>query len=148
MASHLPQRYGGGANPKGLVFYNRLMDELLNAGIQPFATLYHWDLPQALQDKGGWQTRETAEYFAGYAGYMVEKLGDRVKHFFTLNEFQNFVDMGHRGIEMVVQGKPVKIELARGLKLDNALDCTYHRGARMALLRGIHKRPFFFLILM
>ena len=117
----------GEANLAGLDFYNRLVDELLNAGIQPFATLYHWDLPQALQDKGGWQTRETSKNFAEYAGYMAEKLGDRVKHFITLNEFQNFVDMGHRGIDMVVQGKPVKIELAPGLNLDNqALNQVAH----------------------
>ncbi len=108
----------GQPNLKGLDFYSRLVDELLDAGIKPYATLYHWDLPQALQDKGGWQTRETSKAFAEYAGFMAEKLSDRVKHFFTLNEFQNFVDMGHRGIEMIVQGKSVQIELAPGLKLE------------------------------
>ncbi len=107
----------GQPNLKGLDFYNRLVDELLDAGIKPYATLYHWDLPQALQNKGGWQTRETPKAFAEYAGFIAEKLSDRVKHFFTINEFQNFVDMGHCGIEMTVQGKPVQIELAPGLKL-------------------------------
>src|SRR3712207_5870792 len=77
----------GEPNPKGLDFYSRLVDELLAAGIEPFATLYHWDLPQALQDKGGWQNRDIAKAFGEYAGYMAEKLSDRVRHFFTINEF-------------------------------------------------------------
>ena len=65
----------GEPNPKGLDFYNRLVDALLDAGIEPFATLYHWDLPQALQDKhNGWQSRDTAEAFGEYAGYVAEQL--------------------------------------------------------------------------
>jgi beta-glucosidase len=103
----------GEPNPKGLDFYSRLVDELLAVGIEPFATLYHWDLPQALQDKGGWQSRDTTKAFADYAGYMAEKLSDRIKHFFTINEFYTFVDMGHRGIESKVGGGTVKIEVAR-----------------------------------
>jgi beta-glucosidase len=86
----------GTPNPQGLDFYNRLVDELIANGIEPFATLYHWDLPQALQDRvGGWESRETPEAFAEYAGYVAEKLSDRVKHFFTINEFYSFVDLGH-----------------------------------------------------
>src|SRR3712207_3820290 len=77
----------GEPNPKGLDFYSRLADELLAAGIEPFAALYHWDLPQTLQDKGGWQNRDIAKAFGDYAGYMAEKLSDRVRHFFTINEF-------------------------------------------------------------
>jgi beta-glucosidase len=107
----------GMPNPQGLDFYSRLVDELLKADIKPFATLYHWDLPQALQDKGGWQSRDTSQAFGEYAGYIAKNLSDRVNNFFTINEFQNFVDMGHHGIDMVVQGKPVRIELAPGLKL-------------------------------
>jgi beta-glucosidase len=111
----------GEPNPKGLDFYSRLVDELLAAGIAPFATLYHWDLPQALQDKhGGWQSRATAEAFAAYAGYMAETLSDRVKHFFTINEFYTFVDMGHKGIESKVGGGTVTLEVAPGLKLEPA----------------------------
>src|SRR5262245_22635767 len=69
----------GQPNPKGIDFYSRLVDELRAADIEPFATLYHWDLPQALQDKyGGWQSRETSKAFADYAGYTANKLGDRV----------------------------------------------------------------------
>jgi beta-glucosidase len=87
---------GGAPNPKGLDFYNRLVDELLANGIQPFATLYHWDLPQPLQEQyGGWESRETATAFANYAGYVAERLSDRVRHFFTINEFFSFVEMGH-----------------------------------------------------
>ena len=110
----------GQLNQAGLDFYKRLVDELLAAGIQPFATLYHWDLPQSLQGKGGWQSRDTAKAFGDYAAYVARGLSDRCKHFFTLNEFQNFVDMGHRGVELMVQGKQVNIELAPGLKLEQA----------------------------
>jgi beta-glucosidase len=87
----------GAPNPKGLDFYNRLVDELLANGIAPFATLYHWDLPQALQDKvGGWESRDTASAFANYAGYVAERLSDRVKQFFTINEFGAFLDLGYK----------------------------------------------------
>jgi beta-glucosidase len=120
----------GQPNPKGLDFYSRLVDELLKAGIEPFPTLYHWDLPQALQDKGGWQSPDTAKAFGEYAAYVAKGLGDRVKHYFTLNEFQNFVDMGHRGVELTVQGKPVRIELAPGLKLEpQAVNQIAHHAA-------------------
>jgi beta-glucosidase len=87
----------GTPNPKGLDFYNRLVDELIANGIQPFATLYHWDLPQALQDSGGgWESRDTSKAFADYAGYVAERLTDRVKHIFTINEFGAFVELGYR----------------------------------------------------
>ena len=136
----------GQPNPKGLDFYSRLVDELLRAGIAPFATLYHWDLPQALQDKGGWQSRETSKAFAEYAGYVAKNLSDRVRHFFTLNEFQNFVDMGHRGVEVVVQGKKHSIELAPGLKLEQgALNQVAHHavlahGMSVQAIRAMGRR--------
>jgi beta-glucosidase len=86
----------GTPNPKGLDFYSRLADELLANGIEPFATLYHWDLPQALQDRwGGWESRDTANAFADYAGYIAERLSDRIGHFFTINEFTTFVELGY-----------------------------------------------------
>jgi beta-glucosidase len=86
----------GAPNPKGLDFYNRLLDELLANGIEPFATLYHWDLPQSLQDRvGGWQSGDTAKAFADYAGYVAARLSDRVKNFFTLNEAGRFVNFGY-----------------------------------------------------
>ncbi|MEU6486492.1 GH1 family beta-glucosidase [Streptomyces sp. NPDC046887] len=76
----------GPVNGRGLDFYDRLVDGLLEAGITPSATLYHWDLPQALQDRGGWTVRDTATHLAGYASAVAERLGDRVHHWATLNE--------------------------------------------------------------
>ncbi|QMU75399.1 beta-glucosidase [Streptacidiphilus sp. PB12-B1b] len=76
----------GPVNPAGLAFYDRLVDALLEAGIRPNATLYHWDLPQVLQDRGGWSERATAEAFAEYAGAAAAALGDRVTDWCTLNE--------------------------------------------------------------
>lgn len=97
----------GTPNPKGLDFYDRLIDELLANGITPYVTLYHWDLPQILQDKyGGWQSKETSKAFGEYAAYVTAKLSDRVKYYFTLNEFYSFTDLSYG------QG-----QLAPGLKL-------------------------------
>lgn len=76
----------GPAVERGLDFYRALVDELLEAGITPLATLYHWDLPQELEDAGGWPLRDTAERFGEYAGLVAGALGDRVKHWTTLNE--------------------------------------------------------------
>ncbi|HEY7222195.1 MAG TPA: GH1 family beta-glucosidase [Micromonosporaceae bacterium] len=76
----------GPANPAGLDFYRRLTDELLEAGIEPWLTLYHWDLPQPIEDAGGWPVRDTAARFAEYAAMVHSALGDRVRHFTTLNE--------------------------------------------------------------
>lgn len=81
----LPQGRGP-LNQPGLDFYSRLVDELLRQGIVPFATLYHWDLPQPLQDAGGWPARATAEAFVEYADLVSRHLGDRVKHWITHNE--------------------------------------------------------------
>ncbi|MCU1516255.1 MAG: bglA, partial [Pseudarthrobacter sp.] len=74
------------ANREGLDFYSRLVDELLGAGILPWLTLYHWDLPQALEDKGGWANRDTAYRFVDYAHDVYTALGDRVQHWTTFNE--------------------------------------------------------------
>jgi beta-glucosidase len=76
----------GSVSREGLAFYDRLVDRLLDLDITPFPTLYHWDLPQALEDEGGWTARSTAEAFAGYADLVVGELGDRVSHWMTLNE--------------------------------------------------------------
>ena len=77
---------GGAVNAQGVDFYKRLVDELLGADILPWLTLYHWDLPQALQEKGGWANRDTAELFTEYALTMHDALGDRVNVWTTLNE--------------------------------------------------------------
>jgi len=76
----------GAVNPKGIAFYSKLVDGLLQRGIRPIATLYHWDLPQPLEDAGGWPVRDTALRFAEYAARTVEALGDRVHTWTTLNE--------------------------------------------------------------
>jgi beta-glucosidase len=102
----------GIANPKGLDFYNRLIDELLANGIAPYATLYHWDLPQALQDRvGGWQSRDTSKAFGDYAGHVAKHLTDRVKNIFTINESATFIDFGYGS---------GPVEMAPGLKLPQA----------------------------
>ena len=86
----------GAANAAGLDYYNRVVDELLGAGIQPYCTLFHWDLPQALEDKGGWQSRDTAKAYGDYAGYMAGKISDRVKNFMTVNELRSFTELGYQ----------------------------------------------------
>ncbi|WP_440979591.1 GH1 family beta-glucosidase [Sphingomonas pseudosanguinis] len=83
----------GKPNAKGIDYYNRVIDALLEAGIQPNVTMFHWDLPQALP--GGWQNRDTAKAFADYAGFMAGKLSDRVHRFMTVNELRCFTDLGH-----------------------------------------------------
>ena len=97
----------GQPNPKGLDFYNRVVDECHANGIEPYITLFHWDLPQALPN--GWQSRGTPKAFADYAGYVAKHLSDRVNHFFTTNELVCFTDLSY------------KIgQFAPGLKLDDA----------------------------
>lgn len=85
----------GKPNKAGLDFYSQLVDGLLERGIEPFVTLYHWDLPQALQDRGGWANRDTAGAFADYADAVVKRLGDRVTHWITLNEPSVVTVLGH-----------------------------------------------------
>jgi len=86
----------GAINPAGLDFYDGLVNVLLKAGIQPFVTLYHWDLPQALQELGGWPNRDVCGYFADYAALVVRRLGDRVHHWMTLNEPYVSAFVGYR----------------------------------------------------
>jgi beta-glucosidase len=85
----------GEANWKGIAFYDRLVDSLLRSGIRPFPTLYHWDLPQALEDRGGWPSRDTAARFADYAGIMANALGDRVRDWALFNEPFIFTSRGY-----------------------------------------------------
>lgn len=85
----------GPVNPAGIDFYERLVDGLLARGIAPYVTLHHWDLPQALEDEGGWTNRATAEAFAEYAALMGERLGDRVTGWITLNEPFVLTSFGH-----------------------------------------------------
>ncbi|WP_431677272.1 GH1 family beta-glucosidase [Kitasatospora sp. KL5] len=119
----------GPVNPAGLDFYERLVDALLEAGIAPLPTLFHWDLPQALEDGGGWLNRDTAHRFAEYAAAVVDRLGDRVPAWITLNE--PFVHM--------VYGYALGIHApGRALMLD-ALPAAHHQllghGLAAAVLR-------------
>jgi beta-glucosidase len=90
----LPQG-SGAVNPAGLDFYDRLVDALLGRGIEPYITLYHWDLPQALQDAGGWPERSVVDRFADYAAVVVRRLGDRAGKWITLNEPWVFAFVGY-----------------------------------------------------
>jgi beta-glucosidase len=85
----------GAVEPRGLDFYDRLVDGLVARGITPWLCLYHWDLPQALQEQGGWLKRDTAEKFADYARIVGQRLGDRVKHWAMLNEANIHAILGH-----------------------------------------------------
>jgi len=104
----------GQPNAKGMDYYQRVVDELVKNNIAPYITLFHWDLPQALP--GGWQSRDTAKAFGDYAGYISRQLSDRVGHFFTINEFLCFTDLGYK------EGR-----FAPGLKLpDNEVNQIRH----------------------
>lgn len=85
----------GGVNEPGLAFYDQLVDELLSAGIEPYITLFHWDLPLSLHKRGGWLNPKMTQWFADYTRVVVERLSDRVTHWITLNEPQCFVLLGH-----------------------------------------------------
>ena len=85
----------GEPNQKGLDFYDRLIDRLLQAGVRPMVTLYHWDLPQALEDDGGWLNRETVERFAEYAAIVGERYADRVEHWVPVNEPNVVMTLGY-----------------------------------------------------
>lgn len=99
----------GSWNEEGLRYYDKVVDECRKQGITPYLTLYHWELPQALQDRGGWQARETAEAFGRYAGMMAARFRGRVKHYFTLNEPQCTVGLGH---DTCVHAPGVKLDRA------------------------------------
>ncbi len=86
----------GRVNRKGLDFYDRLVDALLENHVQPWVTLFHWDYPLALYRRGGWLNPDSADWFAEYTRVIVDKLSDRVSHWMTLNEPQVFIDAGHR----------------------------------------------------
>lgn len=89
----------GAINEKGLAFYDQLVDGLLEAGIDPWVTFFHWDYPLALQTRGGWLNDESSKWFAEYVQVVTDRLSDRVSHWMTLNEPQCFIGLGHRSGE-------------------------------------------------
>jgi beta-glucosidase len=125
----------GPVNPAGIAFYDRLVDELLAAGIDPVSTLFHWDLPQALQDAGGWFNRDTAFRFADYADHVAAALGDRVKMWITLNE--PFIH--------TVYGHAFGLHAPGEARMLGALPTAHHQllghGLAVAALRGRSASP-------
>lgn len=130
-----PRVFPGGkgtANQDGVDFYNRLVDGLLENGIEPMVTLYHWDLPQALQDEGGWRNRNTIDYFAEYASYLFATLGDRVKKWITHNEPWVVAFAGH------FQGRhapglcdlPLAVQVTHHLLLSHAKAVERYRSSK------------------
>ena len=103
----------GVVEQRGLDFYDRLVDGLAARAITPWLCLYHWDLPQALEDKGGWRNRDTAQRFADYAGIVAQRLGDRVKHWITFNEPNIHALFGY-GTRRARAGRQRPAEHARG----------------------------------
>jgi beta-glucosidase len=129
----------GQANPKGIDFYRRLVDGLLARGIAPMATLYHWDLPQALQDQGGWRNRETSQRFAEYTAITADALGDNVAFWVTLNEpwvaaFVGHLEGRHAPGEQQLQAA---LEAGHHLLLGHALALQALRAASVAGQIGI-----------
>ena len=111
----------GSANGAGIAFYDRLVDALLEAGIRPFATLYHWDLPQALQERGGWDAPDVVAAFAEYAALVGERLGDRVHDWITLNEPEVAAFAGHyHGVHA-----PGLHDFALALRTAHAMLCAH-----------------------
>ncbi len=84
-------------NEKGLAYYQNLIDALLEAGIEPYVTIFHWDLPQYLEDAGGWRKKETAQKLGDFASFMAKAFGNKVKHYFTVNEITMFTAGGYNG---------------------------------------------------
>lgn len=128
----------GCVNESGIAFYNALIEELLEHGIEPYVTLYHWELPYSLYKQGGWMNPQIVEWFGEYARLVAERFSDRVKHFFTLNEPQCFVGLGF-----------LTGEHAPGLRspLRDTFEMAHHvlkaHGRAVQMLRQYGKQPLF-----
>jgi len=126
----------GKLNAKGLEFYDRLTDGLLQAGIRPFCTLFHWDYPTKLYDKGGWLHEESPKWFSDFTLKVAERLGDRIVDWMTLNEPQVFVGLGH-GTGEHAPGD--KLPIAKQLKIVRNVQLAHGLGVQ-ALRAGCAKR--------
>ncbi|WP_010251951.1 GH1 family beta-glucosidase [Acetivibrio cellulolyticus] len=122
----------GKPNPKGMDFYKRLTNLLLENGITPAATLYHWDLPQKLQDKGGWTNRDTIEYFQEYSSFVFKNLGDVVPMWFTHNEPFVVAFLGH------ALGSHAPGETDTAMSLDVAHNILVSHGKVISLYRDMN----------
>jgi len=130
----------GPLNEEGVDFYSRLVDGLLERGITPFPTLYHWDLPQALEDEGGWANRDTTQRFAEYAAAMFDRLGDRVDLWLTHNEPWVTAFMGYIGGEKapgVYNDWPLALRVSHHLLLSHGLAVQALRAGRPSAKIGI-----------
>lgn len=137
----------GKPNAAGLDFYDRLVDETLSAGITPFATLFHWDLPQALQEHGGFANRNICGWFSDYAEQTASRLGDRVKHWIMLNEPSVYSCLGHaQGIfapgiidRAAFFAVTHHLNLAQGYALQalRSLDSSWHLGTTLNIHPGV-----------
>ena len=131
----LPQGVGA-VNEPGLDFYDRLVDALLAADIDPYVTLYHWDLPYALQLRGGWMNRQIADWFAEYTGVIVDRLSDRVTNWMTLNEPQIFLGGGPGAAWSVASVRPTLKE-----RLLSVHHCLLAHGDACEVIRARAKKP-------
>ena len=123
---------------RGFAFYDNLINELLSQGITPYITLYHWDLPQALEDKGGWRSRETVTAFGKYAAAVAEHFGDRVKHFAPINEPWCVAWLGH-GLGVHAPGisdRPTAFKVAHHTVIAHATAVNAMRAVRSDLKIG------------
>lgn len=129
----------GAINPPGLDFYDRLVDALLEAGIRPFPTLYHWDLPQALHERGGWASRDLCGCFADYAALLVRRLGDRVGQWVTFNEPWVIEFVGYSKGEHApgLQDDRLALQVAHNLLVAHGLAAQAMRAARPQVEVGI-----------
>jgi beta-glucosidase len=128
----------GAANAKGLEFYERLVDAVMAAGIEPWICLYHWDLPQALEERGGWQNRDCANWYADYALLVGRRLGDRVRHIATFNEpnvaaFKGYGDGEHAP---GIRGRESALKALHTMNLAHGLGMQALRSERANLFLG------------
>ncbi|MEM1331736.1 MAG: GH1 family beta-glucosidase [Planctomycetota bacterium] len=126
----------GPANEEGLAYYDRLVDALLDRGVQPWVTLFHWDLPTSLHDRGGWLSPESPGWFERYAKVVVERLGDRVHHWFTFNEPQIFIGHGYLN---GVHAPGLSLSRADGLRISRNVLLAHGRGVQA--IRAASPKP-------